>query len=68
MKYKHSVNDKDFSLVYFFVILEYVVLVELLVFQQFLLNVDVENTWLESMNDIINYLHMPNLFVITNYD
>ncbi len=44
MKYKHSVNDKDFSLVYFFVILEYVVLVELLVFQQFLLNVDVENT------------------------
>jgi hypothetical protein len=43
IKYKHIINDKDFSTIYFFVIPEYVFLVELLVFHPILLNIDVEN-------------------------
>jgi hypothetical protein len=41
--YQYSFNDKDFSIVDFFVTREYVVRVELLVFHQLLLNVAVEN-------------------------
>jgi len=68
IKYKYIINDKDFSIIYFFVIPEYVFLVELLVFHPILLNIDVENNYLDSMCDIMNHLHTLDLFVRTNYE